>query len=276
MSTGKTSRRRVLTIVVGVLAALGVFGVLGRTAAAQVRFPAGPPPGSYIVDDAGLVDPTDAVTINAWCASLHAEKQIPILVCTIPSVADYGAWNVSVDRYAELVFNNWRIGSADYNFGILLLISKGDRKARIELGAGWKHDYDEFAAEVMNNLIVPNFKRGRFSEGVRVGVDGLRCMATGQAIPSRPIGQRFGDVFAAAWQWARQNLVWVLVPLFMGGSMFYNRYHYGMWFPLHGRGNWPGGGGFGGGSFGGGFGGGGGWGGGGGGFSGGGGASGGW
>ncbi|MBL8990314.1 MAG: TPM domain-containing protein [Phycisphaerae bacterium] len=274
MSTGRTSRWRVQSVVLSVLTVLSLF--VGSTAG-QVRYPAGPPPGSYIVDEAGMVDPADAAAINAACAALHAEKQIPILVCTIASVADYGAWNVTVDKYAELVFNNWGIGTREYNFGILLLISKNDRKARIELGAGWKHDYDEFAAEVMNNLIVPNFKRGRFSEGVRVGVDGLRCMATGQAIPSRPIGQRFGDVFAAGWQWARQNLVWVLVPLFMGGSMVYNRYAYGMWFPMHGRGGWSGGdGGYGGGGFGGGFGGGGGWGGGGGGFSGGGGASGGW
>lgn len=45
--------------------------------------------------------------------------------------------HLSVEQYARQLFDHWGPGFKDRNYGILLLVSVGDRKARIELGAGW-------------------------------------------------------------------------------------------------------------------------------------------
>jgi uncharacterized protein len=66
---------------------------------------------------------------------------------------------------------------------MLLVVSVGDRKARIELGAGWGHRKDEDAKRLMERKIVPEFKRGRMSAGAVEGAKGLRSIAMGLAAP---------------------------------------------------------------------------------------------
>lgn len=88
--------------------------------------------------------------------------------------------------YAQNLFNNWGIGFKEWNYGILLLISQDDRKARIELGATWQHKKDAECQQIMDNLIIPNFKQEKFSEGIVAGVKGLDAMARELKIPTRP------------------------------------------------------------------------------------------
>jgi uncharacterized protein len=104
-------------------------------------------------------------------------------VVTINSLAGHDAVTLSIEQYATALFDNWGIGWQDRNYGILLLISNGDRKARIELGADWGREFDYQAQQVMDELIVPAFKRGDFSGGIADGVRGLNAMARGLELP---------------------------------------------------------------------------------------------
>lgn len=156
------------------LAALPVWGI---------RLPDKPPPQDFFVDRANLIAPTQREAINATAASLLRDQQIPIFVVTIGSLSEMDAAGSTVDQYAKALFDHWGIGSQRRNFGALLLVSLGDRKARIELGEGWKHDRDAQAANIMDSLIVPAFKRGDYSVGIADGVRGLDAMARGANLP---------------------------------------------------------------------------------------------
>jgi uncharacterized protein len=68
----------------------------------------------------------------------------------------------------------------------LLLVSKGDRKARIELGAGWGRREDELCRQIMDEQIVSRFRDGRYSEGILAGVESLDKMARKLELPKRP------------------------------------------------------------------------------------------
>jgi uncharacterized protein len=250
---------------------VGVLGiVLGAPSArAQTTYPPRLPDDAFIFEEAGMIRPDDMVAISEVCATLLAEKRIPIKVVTITSMDDHGAGGWTIERYAHNLFDEWGIGSEDYNYGILLLISEGDRRARIELGADWGREHDEAAQKIMDRMIIPSFKAGAFSAGIVSGVDGLDKMARGEDIPGSPMGdaaRAAGNGIRRALIWARNNLFYALfLPVFI------------ILILLRGvRGGWYRGGYYGGGYHGGGFGGGGFGGGGGGGFSGGGGASGGW
>jgi uncharacterized protein len=88
------------------------------------------------------------------------------------------------------LYDEWGIGAKDYNYGILLLVSKGDRKARIELGAGWTRERDAASKNIMERDIVPRFKQGDYSGGILAGVrqlDSLARVASGPA-PSGSTG----------------------------------------------------------------------------------------
>jgi uncharacterized protein len=163
---------------------------LALAASAQAAEPTFPqrPDGevNVVVDEAGLLRSGDVARINVVARELRADKQVPIIVVTIRSLASHNAGRSSINRYATALFDEWGIGFEEHNYGMLLLVAKADRRARIELGAGWGREHDHEAREVMQGLIVPAFKEGEFSEGILRGVEGMDAMARGEGIPGPP------------------------------------------------------------------------------------------
>lgn len=160
------------------------LGFLARGAwAQQVTFPAKPSSENFYVDEAGLIAQGEGQTINEVAGSLLRDDQVPIIVVAISSLTAHNAAGYTIERYAFELFNQWGIGSERRNYGMLLLVSKGDRRARIELGAAWGHSYNVQAEQVMNTLIIPQFKEGKFSEGILAGVRGMDAMARGLELP---------------------------------------------------------------------------------------------
>ena len=162
---------------------LSLLILLAPLRAFGITFPDKPPSEHYYVDEAGLISPETGEQIDKTASALLGEEQIPLFVVTISSLASQDAVTYTIEQYATALFDKWGIGSQDRNYGILLLISKGDRKARIELGAGWEHKFDNQAQQVMDQLIVPAFKRGDFAGGITEGVRGLDAMARGLELP---------------------------------------------------------------------------------------------
>jgi uncharacterized protein len=151
----------------------------------QVSFPDRPAAGTYFVDEAGLIDAEKGRAINEIAAEQMRLRNIPILVVTIPSLVAYGAAGYTIEEYARALFDAWGIGSEDQNYGMLLLVSRGDRRARIELGRSWAHSRDDQAQRVMDDLILPEFRRERFAAGILAGTRGMQAMAVGAALPKR-------------------------------------------------------------------------------------------
>lgn len=163
-----------------------------------VTFPDKPPEEHYYVDEAGLINPETGKQIDTMAATLLDEEKIPLYVVTISSLANHDAVTLRIEQYATALFDHWGIGWQDRNYGILLLISKGDRKARIELGADWGRKFDYQAQQVMDELITPAFKRGDFATGIADGVRGLDAMARGLQLP-------------------KAESPWWLLPVMIGG-----------------------------------------------------------
>ncbi|MHC4547133.1 MAG: TPM domain-containing protein [Planctomycetota bacterium] len=109
-----------------------------------------------------------------------------MVVVTVLSLAAHRVGHRSIEWYATQLFNEWGIGFEEHNYGMLLLVAKGDRKARIEFGAGWGRAHDREARDVMQKLIIPAFKQGEFSTGIVRGVEGMDAMARGESIPTPP------------------------------------------------------------------------------------------
>jgi uncharacterized protein len=156
---------------------LGTIFQVAEAQQGQVTFPDKPPGGSYFVDEAGLISPADGESINQVAAALWHDKAVPILIVTITSLSDHNAAGYSIEKYATELFNHWGIGNERHNYGILLLVSEGDRKARIELGAAWGRSHNDQAKQVMDTLIIPRFREEQFSKGIRLGVRGMDGLA---------------------------------------------------------------------------------------------------
>jgi len=145
----------------------------------------------FVRDLAGLLDVPQIEHIQEICDKLLAEKATPIIVVTIESMAGHGGEGMRIETFATLLFDQWGIGHETlgeeyWNTGILLLISKNDRKARIELSGGWGRREDGLGQQIMNEQIIPQFKLGNFPAGILAGVSSLDKMARKLEIPKVP------------------------------------------------------------------------------------------
>lgn len=148
-----------------------------------VNFPDKPPETDFFVDKATLISETDRAEINSIASKLLSEEDVPIFIVTIGSLASYEASSQTIETYTTALFNEWGIGSPERNYGILLLVSRGDRRARIELGVDWGHSHNRASQDIMDSLIIKQFKRDEYSLGILDGVRGLDAMARGLALP---------------------------------------------------------------------------------------------
>ncbi|MBB75048.1 MAG: hypothetical protein CMJ75_11110 [Planctomycetaceae bacterium] len=158
--------------------------------------------GDFIHDFAGMLSAQEMNQIGEHQQVAMEQHNTPIIVVTIRRMADYNH-SGDIETFAKQWFNAWNIGTLDRdsgaNLGALLLVSAGDRRARIELGADWGRKKDDYCLQVMNGRIVPSFKQGDFAGGITNGVISLKDMAAagpdGSPPPiaqqSVPMGQRF-------------------------------------------------------------------------------------
>ncbi len=160
------------------------LGLLAQGVKAQtITFPTKPTSENFYVDEAGLIAQDEGKAINEVAGALLRDDQVPLIVVTISSLTAHNAAGYKIERYAFELFNEWGIGSERRNYGMLLLVSEGDRRARIELGSAWGHSHNVQAQEVMNTLIIPRFREGNYSEGILAGVRGMDAMARSLALP---------------------------------------------------------------------------------------------
>lgn len=168
--------------------------LLAMPAHAALHLPPAPPTGQYVVDLASVIRPEDAQEIQATAERLWTEQEIPLFVVTIDTMARYGGARMSIEDFASQLFREWSIGvsgamSPEDSKGVLLLVSKLDRKARIEMGPGWGQEKDTTSWRIMQDHLVPAFKKERHSSGLVLGASALDLMVRGQELPRAPLSQ---------------------------------------------------------------------------------------
>jgi uncharacterized protein len=129
------------------------------------------PDRGYVTDAADLLSAEQEEELEAYCYTAEKETGVEIAVVLIDSIRNYpGTANRSIESFARGLFNAYGIGNMPANNGVLLVVARADRKARIELGDGYGDARDGDATAIMQEEIVPHFRAGEYSEGVRAGV----------------------------------------------------------------------------------------------------------
>ena len=132
------------------------------------------PDAGYITDKANLLSKRDENRIERWLWDIEKKTKVEIIVVTISSIKDFeGTPNHTIEEFATALFNKYGIGNLPANNGVLLLVAMGDRKARIELGAGYGHARDADARKIMDGIIVPKFKNADYAGGITEGVKAI-------------------------------------------------------------------------------------------------------
>ncbi|MYL84755.1 methanol dehydrogenase [Desulfovibrio aerotolerans] len=141
-----------------------------------------------VTDTAHLLSPAAAARLDAQLADFERSDSAQVVVLTIPSLS-----GEPLEDYAVKVAQAWGIGQKGKDNGVLLLISKDDRKVRIEVGYGLEGRLtDALTGRVIDNVIVPAFKAGNYDAGIEAGttaiIEGARGEYKGAAEPGTASG----------------------------------------------------------------------------------------
>lgn len=164
---------------------------LATLARAALDLPPVPGDENFLQDYAAMLPGEARETIGDLQEEAFEDHDTPIFVVTISSMGKYGGDRI--DQFAREWFDHWQIGKRGedgqlLNQGILLLVSRDDRKARIELGDDWGLRWDDHCARIMERRIIPRFKEGRFPEGMVAGVEALKEMSERGPQSKPPVG----------------------------------------------------------------------------------------
>ncbi len=141
-----------------------------------------------INDYAGLLDDASEARLSKQLEDLRKNTGVEMTVLTL-SRQDMFAPDITLEKFATGLFNEWGIGNKTSNDGVLVMVLKTDRAMRIELGGAYGRDWDRTAATVINRSFLPAFKEDRYQDGIEAGVtDTINTIVTpflaGEEAPS--------------------------------------------------------------------------------------------
>jgi uncharacterized protein len=159
-----------LTLVAG----LFLFCLIGTAAWAQ-NFPDA---RGYVNDFANVIAPNVATQIEAICRELEEKTGAEVAVATFSSLGDEDP-----DDYANRLFEKWGIGKKGKDNGALLFLTLGERKkVRIETGYGLEGILPDITAgRILDNYVIPQFKKGDYSAGLFAGVKAIAGLIAADA-----------------------------------------------------------------------------------------------
>lgn len=147
-----------------------------------------PAPGARVNDLAGLLSPATVRDLERRLAEYETRTGHQLALLVIPTLA-----GDSLEDYSMRVVETWKLGSAERDDGLLLLIAVAERSARIEVGHGLEGAVtDALAARVIRDTLGPALAAGAPDRGVSESFERLMRAAeqegtgrSGQARASR-------------------------------------------------------------------------------------------
>lgn len=118
----------------------------------------------HVSDPDGYLSDSAEMNINtALCA---IRQQADVFVVTLRSIGD-----AEPKRFATQLFNDWGIGDAQTNNGVLLLFVEDQHALEFETGYGAEATLTDARCErIFRNTIVPYFRRSDYEGGLCAGV----------------------------------------------------------------------------------------------------------
>jgi uncharacterized protein len=158
-----------------------------------------PPLSQRVTDLTDTLTPAQRADFEQRLAALEHEKGSQLALLLVPTTQPE-----TIEQYGIRAVDAWKLGRKGVDDGALILFAKQDRAVRIEVGRGLEGAIpDAIAKRVVEDTMIPFFKRGDFHGGLSAGIDRLAALIRGESLPTpAPFGHIGGKK---------------LLALFMGG-----------------------------------------------------------
>jgi uncharacterized protein len=138
-----------------------------------------PPLTQRVTDLTATLDAQQIQTLESRLAAFEAKKGAQLAVLIVPSTKPE-----TIEQFSIRVVDAWKLGRKGVDDGALLLIAKDDRALRIEVGYGLEGALpDAIANRIIDEIIVPRFKRGDFYSGIESGLAAMMQVVNGEPLP---------------------------------------------------------------------------------------------
>ncbi len=140
-----------------------------------------------VYDYARLLSPDERRRLEQKISKYYDSTSTQIVVATVNKVND------DISLYATEWAHKWGIGQKDRENGVFLLVSKDDHKITIRTGYGVEHLLtDALSRRIIEEKIIPYFRKGDFYGGLNAGVDSIIQVLQGE-FKARPKSKKEGD-----------------------------------------------------------------------------------
>lgn len=143
---------------------------------AQDYLPAKPKKQTSVYDQADMMRGDEAKRLEQKLVNYSDTTSTQIVVVTINSLQGN-----DIALYGTELAHKWGIGQKDKDNGILLLVSKEDRRMTIRTGYGMEHLLtDALSKRIIENIITPAFKQGNYYQGLDQGTTAIMQVMSGE------------------------------------------------------------------------------------------------
>jgi uncharacterized protein len=141
---------------------------------------------SYVNDYAGMISLSARSKIEQELKAFEQSDSTQIVILTIPSLE-----GENIEEFGIKVAETWKIGQQVKDNGVLFIVSKQDRKIRIEVGRGLEGKLTDLTAgRIIDRVIKPRFTQADFDGGFIAGVSSLIDATRGEFIAEQRPAQR--------------------------------------------------------------------------------------
>jgi uncharacterized membrane protein YgcG len=177
--------------------------------------------GGWVSDVAGILRQDTETSINGKIDSLQRYDGSEMMVVTVPDTSG----SSSPKTFATELFNTFKIGKRGIDNGVLMLISKSDRRVEIEIGYGMEERLpDARIGAIISMAMLPRFKEGDFDGGTLAGVGDVIGSLSPEARKNLSVA---GEEKLELGEWLDENKVWVIFFLVWLGAFLVHGYRHG-------------------------------------------------
>ena len=144
---------------------------------------------AHVTDLTGTLPPERMAALEQRLTALEQRKGSQFLVLVVPTTQPE-----TIEQFSLKVAEQNRIGRSDADDGLLLLVAKDDRKARIEVGYGLEGVVtDAISSRVIREYLAPRFRAGDYAGGLDEATAVLEKLVDGEPLPPPMTAQDTGD-----------------------------------------------------------------------------------
>ncbi|RKH56816.1 TPM domain-containing protein [Corallococcus aberystwythensis] len=133
-----------------------------------------------VTDPSGMLTSGERESVSQALVKLRAERQVQMAVLLVETTEGQ-----PIEDYAHAVFESWKGGEKGRDNGLLLVIARGDRRSRLEVGYGLEPFLTDGESTALLRAQGPLLREGRMEAALMAIIGGVRAEVAAGAVPPK-------------------------------------------------------------------------------------------